>query len=729
MQEFRIISPLRRQLKLTELQAKLLEKQESIENIYLRETKVGSETSLPKSINKLTNILQSINPLYRSRELDNAPTAEMQKSIALIRDSGLFDIEYYSQQKPDSKNSELDPILHYLEEGAWQGLNPHPLFDTAYYLQQKPELFTEGINPLVHYLDKNYSKKFNPHPLFQTAYYLENNPDLIAVDVNPLIHYVQYGVWEERNPHPLFDTRYYLEQNLDIARSHINPLIHYLYHGAWEKRNPHPLFDSQYYLEKNPDVARAKINPLVHYLLFGVSQKRNPHPLFDGQYYLEENPDVAASNVNPLVHYLLFGAWEKRNPHPLFDVAYYLEKNPHLIASGREPLSHYLRQGASDGDMAWSAEKLRFILDERSLKEKYEIEILLTGLASDNFTRSPFPSPRIGVYCSSKGNYFMAEIADLIAAACNRAGAETIRLNEKDFESKDTDYNIVVAPHEFFYLEEGQIWAADNHWLSNTVMINVEQPQTAWFSKSLYFLKRAALVFDINIKTATFLTKIGIPAYFLPLGYLDDYEPFSFRPQRPDLLVLKSIPRRIWEGVDSLDVDWEQRPLDLLFVGHLSDRRKIFFSENAPWLNNHKCFLHIPPLNGPFLQGRGNALTTEAFTGLSQRSKILLNIHQSNLDYFEWHRLVFYGLWQKTLVLTETCHQIPGLIPGEHYLQCELEDMQSKINWLLNTEKGREEAKRIRSAGYEFLKTCLNLEKITGRVLNLIQKNLNRAQA
>src|SRR5204863_8658614 len=46
----------------------------------------------------------------------------------------------------------VDPLIHYLEEGARQGRDPHPDFDTAFYLEQCRARGEEPANPLLHYL-------------------------------------------------------------------------------------------------------------------------------------------------------------------------------------------------------------------------------------------------------------------------------------------------------------------------------------------------------------------------------------------------------------------------------------------------------------------------------------------------------------------------------------------------------------------------------------------------
>ena len=70
---------------------------------------------------------------------------------ALAR-SGLFDPDYYRARHPEAASSNLDPLVHYIEHGARQGLVPHPEFDPAYYLEQCARAGERPANPLLHYL-------------------------------------------------------------------------------------------------------------------------------------------------------------------------------------------------------------------------------------------------------------------------------------------------------------------------------------------------------------------------------------------------------------------------------------------------------------------------------------------------------------------------------------------------------------------------------------------------
>lgn len=67
----------------------------------------------------------------------------------LIKCSGYFDSDYYS--KTYSLNEE-NLILHYLNTGYKQNMNPSIKFDGNRYLEMNSDVQRAGINPLIHYL-------------------------------------------------------------------------------------------------------------------------------------------------------------------------------------------------------------------------------------------------------------------------------------------------------------------------------------------------------------------------------------------------------------------------------------------------------------------------------------------------------------------------------------------------------------------------------------------------
>ena len=70
----------------------------------------------------------------------------------IVRQSGLFDADWYLALNPDVRRAGSDPVRHYLNFGAHECRDPNPDFDTVRYLEDNPDLEATGLNPLVHHI-------------------------------------------------------------------------------------------------------------------------------------------------------------------------------------------------------------------------------------------------------------------------------------------------------------------------------------------------------------------------------------------------------------------------------------------------------------------------------------------------------------------------------------------------------------------------------------------------
>ena len=77
---------------------------------------------------------------------------ELQFLKETIKNSGLFDEEFYLNLYADVKNSNIDPIEHYLILGWKEGRYPSLKFDTGSYLDAYPDVKESGMNALLHYI-------------------------------------------------------------------------------------------------------------------------------------------------------------------------------------------------------------------------------------------------------------------------------------------------------------------------------------------------------------------------------------------------------------------------------------------------------------------------------------------------------------------------------------------------------------------------------------------------
>jgi GT2 family glycosyltransferase len=83
--------------------------------------------------------------------------AKTEKFAAIIRKSGLFEEDWYLAQYPQARGA--DPVLHYLREGAAQGLNPSRYFSTKAYLKSYADVAATGANPFLHYIQRGRHEK------------------------------------------------------------------------------------------------------------------------------------------------------------------------------------------------------------------------------------------------------------------------------------------------------------------------------------------------------------------------------------------------------------------------------------------------------------------------------------------------------------------------------------------------------------------------------------------
>lgn len=151
-----------------------------------------------------------------------------------------FDVDWYLSEHLSGRPGRVNPLVHYLRKGRALGIDiravPDPrskviresgVFDEEYYLEQYPDVAQSGLDPIDHYMRYGASESRNPSAMFDTAYYLRNNPDVVRKKLNPLLHFVMFGWKQLRNPSRDFDVWWYWSNHMDPAVEDVNPLGHY----------------------------------------------------------------------------------------------------------------------------------------------------------------------------------------------------------------------------------------------------------------------------------------------------------------------------------------------------------------------------------------------------------------------------------------------------------------------------------------------------------------------
>lgn len=170
-----------------------------------------------------------------------------------IRDSGLFDYDFYEEQYPEVEEFNNDLVAHYMFIGSKFNFSPSKHFDTNYYRNT----YNFSGNPFYNYIlddtgreisflqnikNKNAYNIIRDSGFFDKDYYLKNYPE---VKDDPIDHYIKIGAKKDYNPSDKFNTSWYVENYIDTKIPLLNPLVHYLEIGKKQGNLPRPLSKSE----------------------------------------------------------------------------------------------------------------------------------------------------------------------------------------------------------------------------------------------------------------------------------------------------------------------------------------------------------------------------------------------------------------------------------------------------------------------------------------------------
>jgi GT2 family glycosyltransferase len=309
-------------------------------------------------------------------------------------------------------------------------------------------------------------------------------------------------------------------------------------------------------------------------------------------------------------------------------------------------------------------------------------------------------SPTYRVYVSALGNVFMTEIAEALTDAIAKSGRDVELYRHGLPARRPGTINLVVAPHEYFTLYEGASEAALVRAASESVCVGVEQPGTYWFEYGARYTSYGMLAVDINRRGVTELRRRGIEAYRLHPGYHAGWD--------------------AWGGTASAD-----RPCDVLFLGSLTHRRAQILSQSAPILTQWTCDLRLFRGDQPVRDGTERFVSGPAKHELLAGSRVLLNVHQGERDYFEWIRVI-EAVSNGCLVVTERSGGYAPLVPGRHFLQAPASALAAQVDGILRDEDLRAE---LAFGAYEFVRKNMDWTDNVDRLLTLVERRLSHEPA
>ena len=114
---------------------------------------------------------------------------DIKKDLLQLKNSILFNKEYYLDQNRDVTEAGIDPFEHYLNFGFKEGRNPNPYFDSQWYSNEYK--LANDENPLLHYLSEGWKQNNKTIGWFDISEYrrIAN----LNIEVDPLEHFLSIG--------------------------------------------------------------------------------------------------------------------------------------------------------------------------------------------------------------------------------------------------------------------------------------------------------------------------------------------------------------------------------------------------------------------------------------------------------------------------------------------------------------------------------------------------------
>jgi len=207
------------------------------------------------------------------------------------------------------------------------------------------------------------------------------------------------------------------------------------------------------------------------------------------------------------------------------------------------------------------------------------------------------------------------------------------------------------------------------------VTVCTEQPGTHWFAEDERISKRAAATVDINRLGVAALKKQGVAARLLQLGYVPRWDH--------------------WHGEPD-----SERPVEVAFLAGETPRRLTALARCARHLAGRRTELHLPEALVPHLASSEFFLSGSRKWEMLSHTKLLMNVHRSELGYFEWQRAID-AMVNGCVLLSEHSLGFEPLIPGEHFVSASVDSLDVALEGLLEDE---DRLARMRASAYEFLR-------------------------
>lgn len=299
--------------------------------------------------------------------------------------------------------------------------------------------------------------------------------------------------------------------------------------------------------------------------------------------------------------------------------------------------------------------------------------------------------PRICMVRASGQNVFFTEIMEAFGAALRERGV-VVEESVDRFPPLADDLVQLFVAHEFHALVQEAAHPNEAQ-LRRSIALAAEQPGTSWFETVAEVAARAGAVIDINALGARELSRRGIATEHAPLGYVPAWD--------------------VWRR----DAD-SPRPVDMAFLGRHTERRALALARCAPALASRRAAIYLTETVRPHVAGSAYFLAGERRAQLLAASKTVLNVHQQELGYMEWHRVLSAAL-NGCVVVSEHALAIEPFEPGVHFVSAGYDDLPHVLEALLGDPDRQQQ---IRNAAYDLIRDEMPMTHAVDALLNAAER-------
>jgi hypothetical protein len=291
-------------------------------------------------------------------------------------------------------------------------------------------------------------------------------------------------------------------------------------------------------------------------------------------------------------------------------------------------------------------------------------------------------------------NVFFAEILTAFGEALRENGFE-VEASVDCFPPLAPDLVYLYIPHEFHALVD-ELAHPSPEQRRRSIVLCTEQPGTPWFDLTCQVAAAAGGVVDMNAIGAHELRRRGIAAHYTPLGYVPSWDHWH-RQER-------------------------ERPVEMAFLGGYTERRAEVLARCSQALVGRRAAIYLTETGAPHSAGSAYFLAYERKWRMMAQTRVILNVHRSELPYLEWHR-VLGAIVNGCVVLSEQPVGAEPLVAGEHFVSARLEDTPWVLAGLLDDP---DRLRRIREAAYGLVRESMPMSETAAPLFAEVERVCNQ---